>query len=115
MYLVYLFIFEVGSLVCALAPSSNALIVGRAVAGLGASGIFAGGFTILTTVIPLHKRAVWNGAMGSIFAVSSIVGPVIGGALTKNVVWRWCFYINVSHVARLLVSPSCKYFATKSH
>ncbi|KAI0891816.1 MFS general substrate transporter [Annulohypoxylon nitens] len=94
-YLIYLFIFEVGSLVCALAPSSRGLIAGRVVAGLGASGVFAGGFTITTTIIPLRKRAVYTGTMGSTFAIASIVGPVIAGALTENVTWRWCFYINL--------------------
>ncbi|OTA69244.1 MFS general substrate transporter [Hypoxylon sp. EC38] len=94
-FLLYLFLFEVGSLVCALAPYSGALIAGRVVAGLGASGVFAGGLTILTTIIPLHKRAVWTGSMSSTFAIASIVGPIIGGALTQNVTWRWCFYINL--------------------
>lgn len=100
-YLLYVFLFEVGSLVCALAPSSRALIAGRAVAGFGASGIFAGGFTILTTIVPLHKRAVWTGTVGSTFAIASIVGPVLGGALTEHVSWRWCFYINVGFVIRV--------------
>lgn len=81
---------------CALAPTSKALIIGRAVAGLGASGVFAGGFTLLTTIIPLHKRAIWTGTFSSIFALASIIGPILGGALTQNVSWRWCFYINVS-------------------
>jgi MFS family permease len=95
MYLAYLVIFEVGSLVCALAPSSKALIVGRAITGLGASGIFAGGLVILTTIIPLHKRAIWTGTMNSTFVIASIVGPVIGGALTQHVTWRWCFFLNL--------------------
>ncbi|KAI1409702.1 MFS general substrate transporter [Hypoxylon sp. FL1857] len=94
-FLLYLFLFEIGSLVCGLAPSSRALIAGRVIAGLGASGIFAGGLTILTTIIPLHKRAVWTGGMASTFSIASIVGPIIGGALTQNVTWRWCFYINL--------------------
>ncbi|AEO62944.1 uncharacterized protein THITE_2141153 [Thermothielavioides terrestris NRRL 8126] len=94
-YMLYLFVFELGSLVCATSPSSAALIAGRTVAGLGASGLLAGGFTILTTIIPLHKRAVWTGTMGAIFSIASIVGPVIAGGLTQNVTWRWCFYINL--------------------
>ncbi|KAI2619591.1 MFS general substrate transporter [Hypoxylon sp. NC1633] len=94
-YLVYVGILEVGSLVCALAPTSKALIVGRAVAGLGASGIFAGGFVVVTTIIPLHKRAIYTGTLGSTFAIASVVGPLIGGALTEHVTWRWCFYINL--------------------
>ena len=91
----YLGVFELGSLVCALAPTSNALIAGRAVAGFGASGVFAGGFVLLTTIIPLHKRAIWTGTMSSTFAIASIVGPVIAGAFTQNVTWRWCFYLNL--------------------
>ena len=94
-YLVYVAIFEIGSLICALAPTSGALVGGRAVAGLGASGIFAGGLVIVTTVIPLYKRAIWQGIINSTFAVASVIGPVIGGALTQHVSWRWCFYLNL--------------------
>lgn len=94
-YLAYFAIFEAGNLICALAPSSYVLIAGRAVAGLGASGSFAGGFTILTTMVPLHRRAIYTGTWSSMFAIASIVGPVIGGALTQNLTWRWCFYINL--------------------
>ncbi|TGO28140.1 hypothetical protein BPAE_0031g00050 [Botrytis paeoniae] len=76
--------FPLGSLVCALAPTSHALIGDRVIAGFGASGILTGGFIILTTIIPLHKRAVWTGIMGSTFSIASIVGPVLGGALTQK-------------------------------
>lgn len=80
---------------CALAPSSSALIVGRAIAGAGASGIFAGGFAILATIVPLHKRSIFIGTINSTFAIASIVGPIIGGAFTDRVTWRWCFYLNL--------------------
>ncbi|KAI1465429.1 MFS general substrate transporter [Daldinia caldariorum] len=91
----YVLILEIGSLVCALAPTSRALIVGRAIAGLGASGIFAGGFVVATTIIPLRKRAIFTGTISSTFAVASVIGPLIGGALTEHATWRWCFYINL--------------------
>jgi MFS family permease len=94
-YLIYLSFFELGSLICGLAPSSRALIAGRAISGFGASGVFAGGFVILTTIIPLHKRAIYTATMSSTFAVASIVGPVLGGGLTQHASWRWCFYINL--------------------
>ncbi|ORY11850.1 major facilitator superfamily domain-containing protein [Clohesyomyces aquaticus] len=115
-YLLYVALFELGSLVCALAPSSIALIVGRAIAGLGASGIFAGGLVILTTVIPLHKRAVWTGTMNSTFVIASIVGPVLGGALTQHASWRWCFYLNlpIGGFSALVVLLFCRIKHTSS-
>ncbi|KAJ5727076.1 MFS general substrate transporter [Penicillium malachiteum] len=94
-FLSSLALFEVGSLLCALAPSSASLIGGRAISGVGASGIFAGGLIILTTVIPLQRRAVWTGTLNSTFAVAAIVGPLISGALTQHATWRWCFWINL--------------------
>lgn len=105
-YLVYLFVFELGSLVCAVTPSSHGLIAGRVVAGLGASGLFAGGFTIIATIIPLRKRAIWTGIMGSTFSIASIIGPVLAGALTQHATWRWCFYINVGCIGRVGVTSA---------
>ncbi|KAI9708935.1 MAG: hypothetical protein M1820_003629 [Bogoriella megaspora] len=93
--MIYLFIFELGNLVCAIAPSSTALIAGRAVTGLGASGVFVGGIVILATIIPLHKRAIWQGTQVSMFSLASVVGPIVGGALTQSLTWRWCFWINL--------------------
>ena len=45
--------------------------------------------------IPLAKRPLYQGLFGAIFGVSSIIGPLIGGAFTSKVTWRWCFYINL--------------------
>ncbi|OAG42461.1 hypothetical protein AYO21_03337 [Fonsecaea monophora] len=88
-------IFLLGSLLCGAAVSSNMFILGRAVAGIGGAGIFSGGLSILAIVTPLSKRALYTAALSSLFGVSTITGPIIGGALTTSVSWRWCFYINL--------------------
>lgn len=75
-FLISLGIFELGSLVCGAAPSSIALILGRAVAGLGGSGVTTGAFLIISQVVPLEKRPVYTSAVTSVFAVSSVLGPM---------------------------------------
>jgi len=87
--------FEIGSAICGAAPNSATLIFGRAIAGLGASGLFAGAITIVFHIIPLSKRPAYMGFFGSVFGIASVVGPLVGGALTTSVGWRWCFYINL--------------------
>ncbi|EEA18653.1 hypothetical protein TMatcc_010803 [Talaromyces marneffei ATCC 18224] len=88
-------VFELGSLICAVAPSSTAFIVGRAIAGSGSAGIFSGALLIITHTSPLAKRPTYIGLAGGMYGIASVAGPIIGGVLTDNVSWRWCFYINL--------------------
>ncbi|KXT14291.1 hypothetical protein AC579_8421 [Pseudocercospora musae] len=88
-------LFEVGSAVCGSAPNSIAFIIGRAIAGLGAGGIQEGVLVIIVCAIPLSKRPAYQGLFGAVYGVSSVIGPLLGGAFTTNVTWRWCFYINL--------------------
>ncbi|OCF40914.1 aflatoxin efflux pump AFLT [Kwoniella heveanensis CBS 569] len=104
-------VFEIGSLVCGVAPSMDVLILGRAIAGLGASGIFSGGMVIIAELTPLHSRAQYFALFGVCFAVASVIGPLVGGAFSDHVSWRWCFYINlpiggVAVICLLIFQPS---------
>ncbi|KAJ7618498.1 DHA14-like major facilitator [Roridomyces roridus] len=88
-------VFELGSLICGVAPTSNALIVGRAIAGLGSAGIFNGALIIISNTVPLEKRPVYTGLVSAMYGIASVAGPLMGGAFTDKVSWRWCFYINL--------------------
>ncbi|KAF2869225.1 major facilitator superfamily domain-containing protein [Massariosphaeria phaeospora] len=94
-YILAIVVFEIGSLICTTAPNSIALILGRAISGLGASGICSGGVLITTKIIPLSRRPAYLGIMSAVFGVAAIAGPFIGGALTDRSTWRWCFGINL--------------------
>ncbi|KAH8590073.1 putative MFS toxin efflux pump [Bisporella sp. PMI_857] len=94
-FLIAIGIFELGSLICGVAPSSTALIVGRAVAGMGVGGIFSGALVIIAHSLSLQKRPMVFGALGGMWGLASIAGPLLGGAFTQHVSWRWCFYINL--------------------
>ena len=89
-FLAFFSIFELGSLLCGAAQSSKMLIIGRAVAGMGASGLNNGALTIVATTTPMEKRPALIGAMMGLSQMGLVLGPVIGGALTEYTTWRWC-------------------------
>ncbi|KAF2475927.1 MFS general substrate transporter [Lindgomyces ingoldianus] len=102
-YLTCVAVFEVGSILCAAAPSSPVFIAGRAIAGCGAAGLLQGALVIITNTVPLQKRPLYLGVVISVFGICVGIGPVLGGTFSDHATWRWCFWINVPIGAVVMV------------
>ncbi|TVY33440.1 Efflux pump [Lachnellula subtilissima] len=104
-FLCFLAVFELGSVLCGAARSSTMLIIGRAVAGMGGSGLTNGAFTIIGASVPMEKQPAMQGIMISISQSGIVIAPMLGGALAQYSTWRWCFYLNlpIGGVAALLL------------
>jgi MFS family permease len=95
-YIFCVFLFELGSAVCGAAPSMNALIVGRAICGVGGSGMYVGVMTLLAATTTMHERPMYIGGTGLTWGLGTVLGPIIGGGFSDSSAgWRWGFYINL--------------------
>jgi MFS family permease len=88
-FLMSMIIFEIGSAVCGAAPSSNAFIAGRAIAGFASAGILSGCMLIIIPLVPLRKRPMFQAMFGAVFGLASVMGPLVGGGFTTSVTWRY--------------------------
>ena len=87
-------VFMVGSMLCGQSQSMEELIAFRLLQGLGAGGVLPINQTLLGDLYPLEQRARITGLFSTIWGISGLLGPAIGGFLTEYVSWRWCFYVN---------------------
>ncbi|GAA0449674.1 MDR family MFS transporter [Streptomyces sp. NPDC046215] len=88
-------VFVGGSVFAGAANSMLMLIAARAVQGIGGGGLMVTAMALIADVIPLRERGKYQGALGAVFGVTTVVGPTLGGIFTDHATWRWCFYVNV--------------------
>ncbi len=88
-------VFLVGSVLSGLAPTFEALIAGRVVQGVGMGTIMPLSQAIIGDIVSPRERGKYQGLIGAVFGLSSVVGPFVGGYLTDNATWRWLFFVNV--------------------
>src|SRR4051794_4158475 len=93
--LVGIALFLAGSLLCGLAWSMTSLIVFRLVQGLGAGAVQPMGMTIVGDIYSLQERAKVQGYIASVWALSSVIGPTLGGVFADYLSWRWIFFVNL--------------------
>ena len=123
MLLIGVAIFVAGSLMSGLSGSMTDLIIWRAIQGIGGGIITANAFTIVGDLFAARERGKWQGLIGAVFGLSSVIGPLLGGWLTDGhglfgitTDWRWTFFINVpvGIIAFILIaiySPSLRHAA----
>lgn len=87
--------FMVGSVLCGLSGSMTMLVAARALQGIGGGAIMVTATALIGEVIPLRDRGRYQGALGAVFGVTTVIGPLLGGFFTDHLSWRWAFWINI--------------------
>jgi len=94
-FLFAIVVFLLGSVLCGISQTMNELVFARAIQGIGAGGLFSLILAIVGDIIPPRERGRYVGYFGAVFAVSSVVGPLLGGFFTDYLSWRWVFFVNI--------------------
>src|SRR5579863_6458665 len=88
-------LFLVGSALSGTSQNMTQLIIYRGIQGLGAGAMMPLAIAIIGDIFPPSERGKWQGLITSVFGLATIIGPILGGAITDNWGWRWVFYVNM--------------------
>src|SRR3984957_15806368 len=88
-------LFVAGSVLCGLSQSMAMLVGARALQGIGGGAITVTATALIGEAIPLRDRGRYQGALGAVFGVTTVIGPLLGGYFTDRLTWRWAFWVNV--------------------
>ncbi|MFD8982073.1 MDR family MFS transporter [Streptomyces sp. NPDC059564] len=100
-------VFITGSFLCGLSGNMTMLILWRGLQGIGAGGLMVTSMALIADVVPLRERGKYQGAIGAVFGVATVIGPLLGGLFTDHLSWRWAFYVNVP-IAILVVIAAAR-------
>jgi len=95
--------FFAGSVLCGLSSTMTMLVASRALQGIGGGAVMVTAMAVIGEVIPLRERGRYQGALGAVFGVTTVIGPLLGGFFTDHLTWRWAFWINVPVAVVVLI------------
>ncbi|CAM1501898.1 Fc.00g038820.m01.CDS01 [Cosmosporella sp. VM-42] len=96
-------VFCIFSIACAVSKTMVQLIIFRAFQGVGGSGMYSLVFVVMAQIVPMDKLGICTGILSSVFALASLLGPILGGVISDNSTWRWIFWLNVPGIAVVFV------------
>jgi EmrB/QacA subfamily drug resistance transporter len=102
-YILDVSLFAIGSLIIAISPAFWAVLLGRAIQGFGAGGIFPVASAVIGDTFPVEKRGSALGLIGAVFGIAFLIGPILGGVILAFATWKWLFLINLPIAAVVIV------------